>query len=238
MIFNKFNDFFALNFKIFGWVGLRFDLSERSACQNLFSKFLGITSVLWSIYSNVVMFLYIVETDAAVHIKFKPFPLLLSNIVCLSRVLCIYGNYERFVKILKDLKEYFDIEKINDDLLKNAKIVILYNKVQLAIGIFYTFLPLLGSIIIYIKTKAWIPRYPLDVWYPYDKKLLKFYTPSYFIEILIVMIYTVFCGLDTLIMMIITLINHQLQLISKEFSLLNDINSLKALVDRHCRLTK
>lgn len=241
MIFNTFEDFFALNYKAFGWVGLRFDLAERSARQNRFSKLLGLTCVLTSMCMTLGLFLNVIDTSTDVLLKYRQFPTLLLNIVCLSRVLCIYSNYGIFVRILKDLKEYYDIQKKNtvedaNGLIKNAKIVIFCNKFQLSIYPLYIILPIIGSIIIYAKTTVWSPRYPLDVWYPYDKKDFKFYIQTYAIEMLFGFIYTVYCGLDTLIAMIITHINHQFLVLSNELSRLKDFQYIKPLVERHCRL--
>ena len=243
MSFNKFDDFFALNFKVFSWAGLRFDFPERSKWHNRFSNMLGVFCISWSILTNVVIILYIAETDAEIIKRLKPFPILLTNVVCLSRVLCVYANYDRFIKILKDLRNYYEFQQEDGTidkkyLIKNAKIVISYNKVQFVIASFYAASPMIGSVIIYIKTKAWVIRYSLDVWYPYDKTLMKYYLFTYNIEVLIIFVYTIYCGLDTLIMMIITHINHQLQLLSSELTNLTDMSSLNILVDRHCRLTK
>lgn len=238
-----FDDLFRIFFKFSKLVGLRLKVDEsidQNRMWSLLNKVYSAFCVSALLIYLVLNILSLILLQPAFQDKFELSVIITGTVEVLLKILFIYLNYEKYLRILKDLKSYFDPQRMKENpddqyLNKYTRPIFLYGIMQGTVAFFSSVIPIITTFINYFITTKWIGLMPDRLWYPFNPA--NYYIPLYAAETFMRCCFLILLSAgDCILLLILANINQQFQQLRDDFAELKDGSQVKKLVERHCRL--
>lgn len=237
----KFEDYFNLQFKLYKFVGIRFNSKD----DGIWKKWANICYFAFcyvTFLTNILMiFVFLILPETSVERKIGAFSTMIAEISHQCKMHFIYLNLVKIKKMLKILGDLFD-QQMQDQvvnhqyLTRNGGVIYRFSKILISVSYVFMSIPFITSLSIYLNDNVWVPLYPVECWFPFNSN--NYYLPVYFYSLLIGLIYSVnMIAGDTLFLMILTHVTEQLKQLSKDYSKLKEHGiKLNVLVNRQITL--
>lgn len=200
--FKEFNHFFSIYWKLGKVIGLSFNPDENRSDKRWFDIVKIINLIKFSSFLVIqVLFVssllcYIILPGALIQMKLKAIARVIIGMEAIVKGIIFSMNSSKILKILKDLKYLFDVQKLEPNLylLRNARIIHIYSIFLIFATFMLTMLPILVSLVKFIVSGHWPKVFPTEAWYPFDP--VDYYVPIYMFHVLAFGSYAS-CGLAT-----------------------------------------
>lgn len=244
--FVNYNSFFEYQFQIFKFVGIRFDLSvprKDTLTEYLATVFYrAFCYIVYALHSLCCIF-YVVSTDDSLDKRLAIFSNTVAHATAFTKFYAISTNLDNIENILKELEKLYNQKRLDQmmepkNLIRNATFVRRSAQFFMVMTPVILAIPCVMTYAKYWVIGKWEPRFPTDIWCPFEVD--DYYLPFYFLVYYagVVMGFNILAG-DCLFYMILMHITQQMKELTRDFNGLK-MHGVKIvpLIDRQVALLR